>query len=823
MRSLTVCGSPMPRNNNVTCLRVHSDVTLNTEGENPFDVIASCQEGLKEGEQNGAYFANLPGLQGIEETALEAPNIEDGLSAGVMEETSVPRKRNKSAAIAGAVLSGLGVLLCILFLFKFKSKQSRKQISTHKEFERNNVAPRKAEERSTPQFSEEEEVEEEMHEVLIFGTTNNENEGNGTFIENTSEPPRDTSDKFLTNSRAFNLTSSKAKESTEMDTTSIVESEESYTEDTSVQTSKVSTALSEQGKTHDFLQQALLSDPVQTVLDVLNCNPLTVEFPEEGNNEQKRQENENISALLASMEKNKILNAITPKKLEEDVEIVLNTPEKGKSNEKPESFVKFVPDDSFSDASSMGGEHNGWKNKLGLKRTKTTEQTRLLKGKVKSDSNVVVRTKCSVSNKVLTSKSMDIDVDEADYEGDDEDLISPRAHGNYTAFITPPKAKKSMWRSALDENTGDTYYYNLATNNTTWKKPGSFDENDDTDYNDSDADLEKIPDTTVDAGLLIEVKEVGSKKDRIVDLLRQLSPNEQEANEKLITQYEGREDTLISQLEALVGQTPFDEPSVVSMDSFNLNSETHVIHEDSVGAIPVSVSKSIHSGNSRSSLGKTLGLNSRVPTVLSTGMASRHSRLSNATQKISNVKRYQPQLGRPTYRYDEESDVSSLDSGGEFDNLSNVRSSRELPRVDEIFEESFAAQHRKRDLNAEVYEDLGQTNAAARSARRKRRSRKPLTAPILNPINRGVVSDDDSRSDASTISELSAPNFSIVGDRGRAKVRLRKAIKNKDWEQASSVAESLRSDDESSKSGMVSSVRIHNLFGIWFTLPYAQT
>ena len=176
---------------------------------------------------------------------------------------------------------------------------------------------------------------------------------------------------------------------------------------------------------------------------------------------------------------------------------------------------------------------------------------------------------------------------------------------------------------------------------------------------------------------------------------------------------------------------------------------------------------------------------------------SKHSKMSHTTQKASNVRKHAAPLNQrlpniSNNSFDES--ISSIeDSGGSYTNPSTFSKPAELPRVDEIFEEPNIYKIRKRDLNAEVFEEYDRDRDQNRNARRRRYTR--------NYPQRGSSSDNDDMSDSSSISDLSVPNVERDRDRyrGRAKVRLRKAIKNKDWERASSVAKSLQSDDEGSR------------------------
>lgn len=307
----------------------------------------------------------------------------------------------------------------------------------------------------------------------------------------------------------------------------------------------------------------------------------------------------------------------------------------------------------------------------------------------------------------------------------------------------------------------------------------------------------------------VEQTKVDAKKIQIAHLLDKVSPDETEANNAILKQYDGREDELILQLEELVEATPFDEPSVSSLDSISMKEKASAYNSHPISPISspdkniteaplVSPNKSILSAHSVR----------RVQTA-STGMLSRNTRnsgFSNTTTKHSNTRKSKSQR-RMTDAHDNNDDTCSSLSG----NNMTRDEKRDLPRVDEIFEESFTNIERKRDLNAEVYigknyssktEMCNRSSSRKRNLRRGRFNRRSAqvsqkTASTLqtSSFEESIGSTDDYKSDSSTVSELSAPliGFDQEFHRGRAKVRLKKAIKNKDWERASSISASLRS------------------------------
>ena len=50
---------------------------------------------------------------------------------------------------------------------------------------------------------------------------------------------------------------------------------------------------------------------------------------------------------------------------------------------------------------------------------------------------------------------------------------------------------------------------------------------------------------------------------KIAKMLATVSPDEPENNDKLMDEYNGREDELINELQDVIDQTPFDEPTPI--------------------------------------------------------------------------------------------------------------------------------------------------------------------------------------------------------------------------------------------------------------------
>jgi hypothetical protein len=109
----------------------------------------------------------------------------------------------------------------------------------------------------------------------------------------------------------------------------------------------------------------------------------------------------------------------------------------------------------------------------------------------------------------------------------------------------PKKKQKSKWAIALDESSGEKYYYNRITKETTWDRPSSFD------GDDRDASIPvypKVYDSVASTDTPNEDPTVTSKKKEIEEILNKISPFEEDQNKILLKTFSGKEDLLLSQL-----------------------------------------------------------------------------------------------------------------------------------------------------------------------------------------------------------------------------------------------------------------------------------
>ena len=144
-----------------------------------------------------------------------------------------------------------------------------------------------------------------------------------------------------------------------------------------------------------------------------------------------------------------------------------------------------------------------------------------------------------------------------------------------------PKPPKPVWKSAVDPNTGATYYYHRLTRVTTWTKPPDFDQQPVAKEGAQSLSAEKqkkieegveVPATPGNVTSILRnisssARSDGSqsrpytkKQEQIKELLLGMSPPDPASVDKIIDEYRGREDELIDQLNEIVESQPFDEP-----------------------------------------------------------------------------------------------------------------------------------------------------------------------------------------------------------------------------------------------------------------------
>jgi hypothetical protein len=87
----------------------------------------------------------------------------------------------------------------------------------------------------------------------------------------------------------------------------------------------------------------------------------------------------------------------------------------------------------------------------------------------------------STEKNSLSFMAVQQQLDEASREQapEEDNSVASDVEDASTASSSVVKDFKSKWASAIDEESGDIYYYNRITRNTTWNRPMSFDSDDD--------------------------------------------------------------------------------------------------------------------------------------------------------------------------------------------------------------------------------------------------------------------------------------------------------------------------------------------------------
>ena len=124
--------------------------------------------------------------------------------------------------------------------------------------------------------------------------------------------------------------------------------------------------------------------------------------------------------------------------------------------------------------------------------------------------------------------------------------------------------KKAYWKPVADPSSGRTYYYHRITRKTRWDKPPN------------DEIVSAKPDKSERKEALLRKKtardfdpNVWVKKEEIANIVTTMAPSTGKTLDRLVSEYEGKEDTLLDRLKTIADSKPFDEPAVQSVSSEN--------------------------------------------------------------------------------------------------------------------------------------------------------------------------------------------------------------------------------------------------------------
>lgn len=369
---------------------------------------------------------------------------------------------------------------------------------------------------------------------------------------------------------------------------------------------------------------------------------------------------------------------------------------------------------------------------------------------------------------------------------------------------------KPTWKSAMDPTTGRTYYYHRLTRKTTWTKPDGFDSQSqaakaaprNTLPNEAHSCLEDDVERTKEVLLVsgnnedakrteeqgkqdVDVQDqetpaaspnkfdpaVWEKKREISQLLKAMSPPDQESISKIMAQYEGREDELLLQLHDLVNTRPFDEPiQHAKADELPMDEPVHTRVASDV-------------------------TRTRTANTSYTGVSGK----TENTAKITNTT-----SGRAVFEaiteLDERNEHSSLSS---FDDESSEERRRRQYR---------GGTERTRDLRVEEFTSsrwgLTKENYNEKGLPTNRRTTDSESTSIENESNYHGDNDETDLETYGTdsISALSTSDVEFTGHKDRfnhARRRaLDEAIRNGDWELAESATQGVRGTSSKRRSSV---------------------
>lgn len=338
--------------------------------------------------------------------------------------------------------------------------------------------------------------------------------------------------------------------------------------------------------------------------------------------------------------------------------------------------------------------------------------------------------------------------------------------------------KKPLWKAVVDQSTGKTYYYHRKTRETTWQKPPdedivSFKEEAVTRV---ESHLNRENKSPKNVG---EPRSVGSsasnKNEDIAQVLGSMSPLKGNRMEKLVAEYDGREDELLVKLRSLAEQHPFDEPGIPNMppDDEKTLDEKSLLHSRTL--------ISIYSGFS--------------------GKFSEKSKISEKTELIRNTGKNKVDV---TPIREVGSHTTSLSSPSPATTPPRNHAPSKIPNHIPV--------PRLRELNVEEFTTSDRVYDASRGLRYNRPVRKaddtnspqnhhPSNHNLENTMGDNDFSDKDTASCAATdsISALSDADLSFLENRGKEPfpdVRRRaldRAIAQEDWDLAAQMSEGMRS------------------------------
>ena len=371
----------------------------------------------------------------------------------------------------------------------------------------------------------------------------------------------------------------------------------------------------------------------------------------------------------------------------------------------------------------------------------------------------------------------------------DEALDKKRSAKAKKKATQKPKPKRAIWKEATDQNSGKTYYFHTITKEVTWIKPAGFDEQQEQLKREQEERRQRKAEEKEKrrAAAVRAAKASGGPAFDPVHLelqnaLARALPGQQEQHDRLLEQYDDREDDLLKALEELQEDTPFDEN--IEYDAVVAKMDQIEARESGVGVVAAAAASSAAAAaseataraptrNDAPSIGRTYSTYTS-----GTGMRS------ELTERVNNVTK---SAGLPGV-------APIAEDGEEDDDETSISSKRD---------EDVAAAAADADAAHAV---LQKTEEAVRT--RSQMSSRSNRSAKLNTTNTDSYAGDNEHDDHYSVSDsVSALSTDIesAGLRARQERRKKKALgaamEEKDWNKAASVAQELskreRSDDVS--------------------------
>lgn len=343
------------------------------------------------------------------------------------------------------------------------------------------------------------------------------------------------------------------------------------------------------------------------------------------------------------------------------------------------------------------------------------------------------------------------------------------------------KPRRAIWKEAVDQKSGKTYFYHTITKEVTWVKPAGFDEQQEALKKEKEERQRKRAEAKERKRAALASSGGGPAFDPVnLELQKALAsalPDQQKQHDELLEKYKGKEDDLLTALEELQEDTPFDEcieydAVLTKMDQIEARKSGNVLALAGAAVSAAAVSTQPPSRMDAPSIGRTYSTYTS-----GTGMRS------ELTQRVNNVtKSISP-------------GVAPIAEDGEDDDETSISS-----KAEEMV--GTAAASAKGGGNAA----LQQTSEAVRT-RSQRSNRSGMAA---RPAEEESYTADHEHADQYSVSDsVSALSTDIeyAGIRARQERRQKKALgaamEEKDWNKAATVAQELskreRSDDSNQR------------------------